>query len=128
MPAFLLTLLTSGSIKWIAIVSIFISLAFGLYSKHNQIVELEKAKATYEYSINQLKQNVKDQQSFIDIMNKISLSKSNIIADLYIQKDKLEEKTKQIEIVIENHKSLGHDRPSSKILQDTFRALQGPTK
>lgn len=126
MPAFLISLITSSSVKWIAIVFLFISLAFGLYSKHNQIVELEKAKATYEYSINQLKQNVKDQQTFIDIMNKISLSKSSIIADLYIQKDKLEEKTKQIEMIIEKNKSLGYDRPSSKILQDTFKELQGP--
>ena len=106
----LLSLISSGAIKWMSILILVGGLITGLYMKHRQIVDLEKQVALQQYNINQLEQNVKDKDTYIQKMEEISKHKSDIINDLYKQNDDLNEKTKQIEIIIEKEKATGGDR------------------
>jgi sortase (surface protein transpeptidase) len=120
---FVLSLITSGSLKWVAILIIVGLLGGSLYMKHREIVDLEKKAALQEYNINQLEQNIKDKEVYLQQMKEISKHKSEIVANLYIMKDRLEAQLKEVEANINTHVGAGHDRPSSKILKDTFKSL-----
>ena len=95
----------------------------GLYTKHRQIVDLEKQSALQQYNINQLQQNVKDKDLYIQKMEEINKSKNKIVSDLYVERDKLEKKLKDIESSIDIEVGKGNDRPSSNILKETIRKL-----
>jgi hypothetical protein len=145
----LLSLISSGAIKWLSILILVSGLVGGAYYQHRKIVDTEKQLALQQYNINQLEQNVKDKELFIEQqqtifknrdeeveknvkdkelyirkMEEISIDKSKIINDLYNQNDALSEKAKEIEIIIEKDKATGKDRESSEILKDTFRELE----
>lgn len=123
MPAILMSLITSGALKWIAILILVFGLVGGMYMKHRQIVDQEKQIALQQYNINQLQQNLKNKDTYIKQMEDISKHKSDIVAELYIQKDQLEEKIKSIESNIDKHVGAGRDRESSQILKDTIKSL-----
>lgn len=123
MPAILFSLISSGAVKWISILILVFGLAGGLYVKHRQIVDQEKQIALQQYNIDQLQQNIKDKNVFIQQMQDISNHKSEIVAQLYIEKDKLEEKLKDVLSNIDRHVGAGDDRESSQILKDTFKSL-----
>jgi hypothetical protein len=120
----LLSLISSGAIKWLSILILVSGLVGGAYYQHRKIVDTEKQLALQQYNINQLEQNVKDKELYIRKMEEISIDKSKIINDLYNQNDALSEKAKEIEIIIEKDKATGKDRESSEILKDTFRELE----
>ena len=120
----LLSLISSGAIKWLSILILIFGLIGGAYHQHRKIVENEKLIALQQYNINQLEQNVKDKNAYIQKMEEISKNKSIIINDLYKKNDALSEKAKNIEIVIEKDKVTGKDRDSSGLLKDTFRELE----
>ena len=120
----LLSLISSGALKWLSILILIFGLIGGAYQQHRKIVENEKLIALQQYNINQLEQNVKDKNAYIQKMEEISKNKSIIINDLYKKNDALSEKAKNIEIVIEKDKVTGKDRESSDLLKDTFRELE----
>lgn len=120
----LLSLISSGALKWLSILILFFGLIGGAYHQHRKIVETEKQLALQQYNINQLEQNVKDKNAYIQKMEEISKHKSDIINDLYKTNDNLSNKAKDIEIVIERDKATGKDRDSSELLKDTFRELE----
>ena len=120
---FLLSLITSGGLKWVAILIIVGLLGGSLYLKHRQIVDFERETALQAYNIRQLEQNLKDKEVYLQQMHEISNHKSEIVAELYILKDKLESQLKDVEANINQHVGAGHDRQSSQILKDTFKAL-----
>ena len=120
----LLSLISSGAIKWLSILILVSGLVGGVYMQHRKIVDNEKQLALQQYNINQLEQNVKSKDLYIKQMEEISIDKSNIINDLYNQNDALSNKAKDIEIIIEKDKATGKDRDSSEILKDTFRELE----
>ena len=120
----LLSLISSGAIKWLSILILVSGLVGGAYYQHRKIVDTEKQLALQQYNINQLEQNVKDKDLYIKKMEEISIDKSKIINDLYKQNDALSNKAKDIEIIIEKDKANGKDRESSEILKDTFRELE----
>lgn len=123
MPALLLSLISSGTIKWVAILTLVLSLVGGMYWQHRKIVDREVQSALQQYNVNQLQQTIKDKDTYIKQMEEISKHKSEIVAGLYIAKDELEEKLKEVEANINKDVGAGHDRESSKILKDTFKAL-----
>lgn len=123
MPAILMSLITSGALKWISILILVFGLVGGMYWQHRKIVDQEKQSALQEYNIKQLQQNLIDKNLYITQMEDISKHKSEIVADLYIQKDKLEEKLKSVVSDIDKSIGAGKDRESSQILKDTFKAL-----
>jgi hypothetical protein len=120
----LLSLISSGAIKWLSILILIFGLIGGAYQQHRKIVENEKLIALQQYNINQLEQNVKDKDTYIQKMKEISKHKSDIINDLYRKNDDLSNKAKDIEIVIERDKATGKDRDSSELLKNTFRELE----
>lgn len=120
----LLSLISSGALKWLSILILVFGLIGGVYHQHRKIVENEKLIALQQYNINQLNQNVKDKDTYIKQMEEISIHKSEIINDLYRQNDALSNKSKEIEIVIEKDKAAGKDRESSELLKNTFRELR----
>lgn len=123
MFSFLISFFTSGAMKWVAILMIVFGLASGLYLKHRQIVDLERETALQKYNNNQLQQALKDKDLYVQQMEEISKHKSEIVAELYIEKDRLEEKLSKVIATINTNVTAGHDRGSSKILKDTFKAL-----
>lgn len=123
MFSFLIPFFTSGSLKWISILLIVFGLSTSLYMKHRQIVDLEKETALQKYNLNQLQQNLKDKDVYVKQMEEISNHKSQIVAELYIEKDRLEEQLRKIDESINQHVSAGHDNQSSQILKDTIKML-----
>jgi hypothetical protein len=123
MFSFLISFFTAGSFKWIAILMIVFGLASSLYLKHRQIVDMEKDSALQKFTIDQLQQNVKDKNIYIQQMEEISTNKSEILAKLYIERDRLEEQLQKIDASINQHVGAGHDKQSSQILKDTIKML-----
>lgn len=123
MPALLLSFVSSGALKWISILVLVFGLIGGLYWQHRKIVNNEKLLALQEYNINQLQQNLKDKEVYLQQMEEISKQKSSIVAELYILKDRLEEKLSKVTANIDKHVGAGRDRESSQILKDTIRML-----
>lgn len=119
----LLSFITSGGIKWLTILILVAGLAGGLYMKHRQIVELEKQAALQQYNITQLEQNVKDNAEYVRKLEELNNHKGQIVANLYKERDSLEEKMRGLEEEINRNITSGHDRQSSKVLKDLFRAL-----
>jgi hypothetical protein len=119
----LLSLLSSGAIKWLSILILIGGMVTGLYTKHRQIVNLEKQVALQQYNINQLEQNVKDKELFIENLAIISKNKDEIISSLNKQKEELDSKLKEIESAIDVEVGKGNDRSSSDILKKTIREL-----
>jgi len=119
----LLSLISSGAIKWLSILILVGGLVTGLYTKHRQIVNLEKQVALQQYNINQLEQNVKDKELFVENLAIISKNKDEIISSLNKQKEELDSKLKEIESAIDVEVGKGNDRSSSDILKNTIREL-----
>lgn len=118
-----ISLVSSRSIKWLSILIIVAGLAGGLYSKHRQIVDLEKQTALQAYNIKQLEQSIKDKDLFIEQQQAIFKNRDEEVAKLEIQKQALENKLKTIESRIDVEVGKGHDRPSSDILKNTIKEL-----
>jgi len=120
----LLSLITSGGIKWLSILILVVGLVSGLYMKHRQIVDLEKQVALQQYNINQLQENIKLKNLFIDQQLSISKNKDEAISSLQKQREILDNKLKTIETDIDVEVGKGNDRSSSNILKETIRKLQ----
>lgn len=119
----LLSLISSGAIKWLSILILVGGLVSGLYMKHRQIVDLEKQVALQQYNINQLKQNVKEKELFIEQQQLIFKNRDEEIEKLESQKQALENKLKAIDSQIDVEIGKGNDRPSSDILKETIKRL-----
>lgn len=120
---FLISFFASGGMKWLSILIIVAGLAGGLYSKHRQIVDLEKQTALQAYNIKQLQQSIKDKDLFIEQQQAIFKNRDEEVAKLEIQKQALENKLKIIESQIDVEIGKGNDRPSSDILKNTIKEL-----
>jgi uncharacterized coiled-coil protein SlyX len=91
--------------------------------KHRQIVNLEKQVALQQYNINQLEQNVKDKDLFIEHQQTIFKNRDEAVEKLESQKQALENKLKAIESHVDVEVGKGNDRPSSDILKETIKRL-----
>jgi len=120
----IISLISSGTLKWLSILLLVFGLLFSLYNQHRQIVETEKNLALQEYNNKQLRQNIKDKEIYLQQMEDISKHKSKIINELQREEDNRKTVIKNVTKIIEKHKKEGHDRPSSQILKDTFRQLE----
>jgi hypothetical protein len=123
MPTILLSLISSGALKWISILVLVFGLVVGMYSKHRQIVDQEKQIALQQYNINQLEQTVKDRDAYISEIEDISRSRAERVNSLIEKNSELEEKLKSVETVIDKHVGAGRDKESSQILKDTIKSL-----
>lgn len=112
-----------NNLKWAVIISVILGLIGGLYYQHRKIVKHEIEFALQQYNINQLQQNLKDKDIYIKMMEDISNHKSEIVANLYIERDKLEQKFRDAITQVETNIREGHDRKASKVLQDAIKSL-----
>ena len=124
MPTFLLSLITSGSIKWLSILVIVAGLAGGLYMKHREIVNNEKQIALQQYNIKQLEQTIKDRDAYIEEIENVNRARSEAINGLSQKNKELEKKLESVVSQIDKHVGAGRDRESSQILKDTIRSLE----
>ena len=124
MPTILLSLITSGSIKWLSILVIIAGLAGGLYMKHREIVNNEKQIALQQYNIKQLEQTVKDRNAYIEEIENINRARSEAINGLTQKNRELEKRLESVVSDIDKHVGAGHDRESSQILKDTIKSLE----
>lgn len=124
MPTFLLSLITSGSIKWLSILVIIAGMAGGLYTKHREIVNNEKQIALQQYNIKQLEQTIKDRDAYIKEIENVARSRSEAINNLAQKNRELENKLDSVVTEIDKHVGAGHDRESSQILKDTIKSLE----
>lgn len=124
MPTILLSLVSSGALKWISILILVFGLIGGMYSKHRQIVEQEKQIALQQYNINQLEQTIKDRDAYISEIEDISRSRAERVNSLMEKNKQLEDKLQSVVSEIDKHVGAGHDRESSQILKDTIKSLE----
>lgn len=124
MPTFLLSLITSGSIKWLSILVIIAGLAGGLYMKHREIVNNEKQIALQQYNIKQLEQTIKDRDAYIVEIENLARSRAESVNVLREKTKELEDKLQSVVSNIDKHVGAGHDRESSQILKDTIKSLE----
>ena len=124
MPTFILSLITSGSIKWLSILGIVAGLAGGLYMKHREIVNNEKQIALQQYNIKQLEQTIKDRDAYLKEIENVARARSEAINNLAQKNRELENKLDSVVTEIDKHVGAGHDRESSQILKDTIKSLE----
>ena len=124
MTTFILSLITSGSIKWLSILGIVAGLAGGLYMKHREIVNNEKQIALQQYNIKQLEQTIKDRDAYIKEIENVARARSEAINNLAQKNRELENKLDSVVTEIDKHVGAGHDRESSQILKDTIKSLE----
>lgn len=124
MPTILLSLITSGSIKWLSILVIMAGLTGGLYMKHREIVNNEKQIALQQYNIKQLEQTIKDRDAYIEEIESVARARSEAINNLARKNKELEDKLDSVVTEIDKHVGAGHDRESSQILKDTIKSLE----
>jgi septal ring factor EnvC (AmiA/AmiB activator) len=120
-----LSLLTSGGIKYIAILALVLVGGTYFYVSYKNYGELQRQLAQYEYNIRQLEQVVKDKEKFIEQLNQINKDKDEAVSLLEKQRTELDNKLKDIESGIDIEIGKGNDKPSSIILKETFRKLSG---
>jgi peptidoglycan hydrolase CwlO-like protein len=123
MPTILLSLITSGALKWISILVLVFGLVGGMYSKHRQIVDQEKQIALQQYNIKQLEQTVKDRDRYIGEVEDLYRTRSERINELLLENKELEKKLEAINTQIDKHVGAGRDKESSQILKDTIKSL-----
>lgn len=121
----LLSLITSGSLRYIVILLLFAIGGTYFYVSYKNYGELQRELAQYQYNINQLEQLVKDKDKLIQNLNQINKDKDEAVGLLEQQKTELQEKMKQIESDVDVEVGKGNDRPSSNILKETIRKLGG---
>lgn len=121
----LLSLLTSGSFKYIAILILVLVGGTYFYVLYKNYGELQRQLAQYEYNMRQLEQIVKDKEKFIEQLNQINRDKDQAVALLEQQRAEMDKKLRDIESGIDIDIGKGNDKPSSNILKETFRKLSG---
>lgn len=121
----LLSLITSGSIRYIVILLLVAVGGTYFYVSYKNYGELQRQLAQYEYNIKQLEQIVKDRETQIQNLNQINKDKDQAVVLLEEHRRELEDKLKSIESDIDIEVGKGNDRPSSNILKDAFRKLGG---
>ena len=123
MPTILLSLISSGALKWISILVLVFGLVGGMYSKHRQIVDQEKQIALQQYNIKQLEQTIKDRDRYIGEVEDLYRTRSERINELLLENKELEKKLEAINTQIDKHVGAGRDKESSQILKDTIKSL-----
>jgi peptidoglycan hydrolase CwlO-like protein len=123
MPTILLSLISSGALKWISILVLVFGLVGGMYSKHRQIVDQEKQIALQQYNIKQLEQTIKDRDRYIGEVEDLYRSRSERVNELLLENKELEKKLEAINTQIDKHVGAGRDKESSQILKDTIKSL-----
>ena len=121
----LLSLITSGSIKYISILVLALGLGVTLFRMHLNSLDAERQKALHENTIRQLEQIVKDKEQQFQQMKEIYDAKVGTMNKLIEERKEIEDKLKAAELEIEKIVNTGKDKPASSTLKDLFKSLGG---
>lgn len=121
----LLSLITSGSIKYISILVLALGLGVTLFRMHLNSLDAERQKALNENTIRQLEQIVKDKEQQFQQMKEIYEVKVGTMNKLIEERKEIEDKLKAAELEIEKTVNTGKDKPASSTLKDLFKSLGG---
>lgn len=124
----LLSLITSGSIKYISILVLALGLGVTLFRMHLNSLDAERQKALNENTIRQLEQIVKEKEQQFQQMKEIYDAKVGTMNKLIEERKEIEDKLKAAELEIEKIVNTGKDKPASSVLKDLFKSLGGPTQ
>ena len=119
----ILSLITSGGIKYIAILALVLIGGTYFYVSYKNYGELQRELAQYEYNMKQLQQSLIDKEKFIKQLQQISKDKDEALSLLEQQRSELNSKLQEIESAVDVEVGKGNDRPSSNILKETVRKL-----
>lgn len=115
----LLSLIASGSVKYIVILALAIGLGVAIFKIHINALDSERQKALDENTINNLLQMVKQKEQERAKMQEIYEKRSEYVNQLITEQNALQEKLKQIELDLEKKPST----PASNVLKDLFKSL-----
>lgn len=109
-------MLNNITISSIAAIILSIMVGGGIYIWKKNVED----QAVIEYVKAQQEQIIKEQQKTIDELEAEAKESTEIIADLKNKQMSLNEKLKNLEVYLDNHKD---DKESSEVLKRTFREL-----
>jgi DNA-binding NtrC family response regulator len=115
----LLSLIASGSVKYIVILALAFGLGIAIFRIHINALDAEREKALNENTIRQLNEIVKQKEQQLQQMQEINDKRSEHVNQLIKERNELDEKLKQLEIDLEKKPSA----PASNVLKDLFKSL-----
>jgi hypothetical protein len=102
----------------VALVAIVLGIGYFLYKDHDRLV---RSEALAHYNQTQLEQVVKEKADLEQKLKVLADKADQLALELQTDKQKLDDRSNEIDSVIENDKS--DDRESSKVLKDTIKEL-----
>lgn len=115
----LLSLIASGSVKYIVILALAVGLGVAIFKIHLNALDAERQRALDQNTINDLIAIVKQKEQERATMQEIYEKRSEYVNQLINEQNALQEKLKQLEIDIEKKPSA----PVSNVLKDLFKSL-----
>ena len=115
----LLSLIASGSVKYIVILALAVGLGVAIFKIHLNALDAERQRALDQNTINDLIAIVKQKEQERATMQEIYEKRSDYVNQLINEQNALQEKLKQLEIDIEKKPSA----PVSNVLKDLFKSL-----
>ncbi len=115
----LLSLITSGSVKYIVILALAIGLGVAIFKIHLNALDAERQRALDQNTINDLLAMVKQKEQERATMQEIYEKRSEYVNKLISERNELDEKLKQIELDLENKLTT----PASAYFKDLFKSL-----
>jgi hypothetical protein len=115
----LLSLIASGSVKYIVILALAVGLGVAIFKIHLNALDAERQRALDQNTINDLLTMVKQKEQERATMQEIYEKRSEYVNQLINEQNALQEKLKQLEIDLEKKPST----PASNVLKDLFKSL-----
>ena len=115
----LLSLIASGSVKYIVILALAVGLGVAIFKIHLNALDAERQRALDQNTINDLLAMVKQKEQERATMQEIYEKRSEYVNQLINEQNDLQEKLKQLEIDLEKKPSA----PASNVLKDLFKSL-----
>lgn len=115
----LLSLIASGSVKYIVILALAIGLGVAIFKIHINALDSERQKALDENTINDLLQLIKQKEQERAKMQEIYEKRSEYVNQLINEQNALQEKLKKIELDLETKLTT----PASGYFKDLFKSL-----
>lgn len=115
----LLSLIASGSVKYIVILALAVGLGVAIFKIHINALDAERQRALDQNTINDLLAMVKQKEQERATMQEIYEKRSDYVNQLVNEQNALQEKLKQLEIDLEKKPSA----PASNVLKDLFKSL-----
>lgn len=115
----LLSLIASGSVKYIVILALAFGLGIAIFRIHINALDAERQKALNENTIRELNEIVKQKEEQLRQQQEIYDKRSEYVNQLISERNDLDHKLKQIELDLEKKLTT----PASAYFKDLFKSL-----